>query len=236
MRARSVNDQRPASREPFTLPIRPKHRQIKLPYVNYVGAFLGQKYQIASLRLNKEHLDIYSVTDFTTGEAFEAQAFELCRLSERLYSSRKRRMRRLQRSTNFEDDVSQEGLRFLISRPPTHGAEKITCCPKEEPTATCQDDNNITESQFPSLGPPSDYGDSGSTSPVDCNSGIETYAKVVSKALPRSEPPCHDQVESTVDGFPISRKGSRQRERRQRRREDRRRKATYVNTESPATP
>ncbi|KAK2732296.1 hypothetical protein CKAH01_02242 [Colletotrichum kahawae] len=79
---------------------------------------IREKYRIQSLRVADECLDVYVVTD-RDGRYFGAQAFptvaEMPREREGLRNARRRRMKRIVRSSNFAGDFEHEGRRFLVS-------------------------------------------------------------------------------------------------------------------------
>ncbi|WYZ41435.1 hypothetical protein EsH8_V_000330 [Colletotrichum jinshuiense] len=81
--------------------------------------FISGTYQIQSHKLSDDYLDVYVVTD-TAGAQFEAQAFtpiaEMPREREGLCQARRRRMKRICRSPNFEGELEHNGRRFLLSR------------------------------------------------------------------------------------------------------------------------
>lgn len=79
---------------------------------------IGDKYQIKCRKpeVSDDYLDFYIVTN-TDGAQFEAQAFSaMPREREGLLQARRRRMKRIYRSDNFEDEFEYEGRRFLVSR------------------------------------------------------------------------------------------------------------------------
>ncbi|RYP54458.1 hypothetical protein DL768_000764 [Monosporascus sp. mg162] len=123
-------------------------KSMTLPYENYIGAVLNRKYRIALLCTNKDHLDIYSVTSWD-GVSFKAQAFKLSRHPDKLYSSRKRRVKRLKQSGNCTDDFEQGHSRYLISPGPP--AQKPRGQGAKQPAKPKQGDSS--EHQFPGLGP-----------------------------------------------------------------------------------
>lgn len=86
---------------------------LDIPYENFKGSILGGQYRLQHLRHQDDYLDIYSVTSLH-GLSFEAQAFSLSELSEKLLQARKRRIKRLLRSKNFVCEIRQAGKRFLI--------------------------------------------------------------------------------------------------------------------------
>jgi hypothetical protein len=74
---------------------------------------LGGTFQLQYLQYQEDHLDIYSVESLG-GLWFEAQAFSLSSLPEKLLEARKRRMKRIHQSRNFICEIEQAGKRFLI--------------------------------------------------------------------------------------------------------------------------
>ncbi|KAI0441360.1 hypothetical protein F4803DRAFT_563162 [Xylaria telfairii] len=52
------------------------------------------------------------------GTLCEAQCFKKCKLSDKLYLSRKRRIQRLKKSSNLMDEVDQKEVRIIVSRVP----------------------------------------------------------------------------------------------------------------------
>lgn len=202
-------------------------RTMNLPYENYLGAVLNQKYRILFLWTNKEHLGIYTVTSWD-GVSFEAQAFELCQLPDKLYLSRKRRLRRLKQSGNCTDDFKQGQSRYLISTASSQGAHHQG--DKSRPTRKPE---NFSEHQFPSLGPSDEYDNSQVMDWAPSNKRPKTYAEAASKSPPAKNSTHNNSRNTCVDDLPISRKGARQRERRQKRREERRLKTACLNGEQP---
>lgn len=87
-----------------------------------VGATLhgdDHEYLIQSLQIRDDYLDVYLVTRADNqDEHYEAQAFarDLPRENEGLCQARRRRMKRIFRSKNFEREIEHGGRRFLISR------------------------------------------------------------------------------------------------------------------------
>jgi hypothetical protein len=90
-----------------------KLMSLDIPYENFKGSILGGRFQLQCLRCQDDYLDIYSVTSLC-GLSFEAQAFSLSGLSEKLLQARKRRIKRLLQSKNFVCEIQQAGKRFLI--------------------------------------------------------------------------------------------------------------------------
>ncbi|KAK9774733.1 hypothetical protein SCAR479_08553 [Seiridium cardinale] len=92
---------------------------LDLPYENHIGAFIqGSKcqYQIASRCWEEaEDLLIFSVTCLH-GKQFEVQAFRTRDLPHKLYLARKRRFRRLQRSSSIHDECEQSEMKVVICR------------------------------------------------------------------------------------------------------------------------
>ncbi|RYP83081.1 hypothetical protein DL769_001466 [Monosporascus sp. CRB-8-3] len=121
---------------------------MSLPYENYIGAVLNRKYRITFLCTNKDYLDIYSVTSWD-GKSFKAQAFKLSRHPDKLYSSRKRRVKRLKQSGNCTDDFEQGHSRYLISSAPP--PQKLRGQGVKQPSKPNRNDSS--ENQFPGLGP-----------------------------------------------------------------------------------
>jgi hypothetical protein len=77
------------------------------------------EYRIQSLQIRDDYLDVYLVTRADNAdERYEAQAFaqDLPRENEGLCQARRRRMKRIFRSKNFESEIEHGGKRFLISR------------------------------------------------------------------------------------------------------------------------
>jgi hypothetical protein len=210
----------------------------EIPPENYLGVVLGDKYQITFQWPKKDHVGVYSVTSFCTGESFTARAFELCPLPDKLHMSSKKRVRRLRRSDKFEDEFRLGRSRFLISRLPAQENEKTPhrLCNGSGNGATANARDVSREWPHLQLGPSPDVSlspYSNGSKPYPTRSG--TYAEAVVSWTPASQmPSCRDDRPDTIDGFSISRKGYRQRARRQRRREERRRKAAYVNGEHVA--
>ena len=87
---------------------------LNIPYENFVGSVLGDRFQLQYLQSQEDHLDIYSVISFS-GLSFEAQAFSLSGISAKLLQARKRRMKRLHQSRNFVCEIEQAGKKFLIT-------------------------------------------------------------------------------------------------------------------------
>ncbi|RYP87663.1 hypothetical protein DL770_004742 [Monosporascus sp. CRB-9-2] len=123
-------------------------KSMSLPYENYIGAVLNRKYRITFLYTNKDHLDIYSVTSWD-GKSFNAQAFKLSRHPDKLYSSRKRRVKRLKQSGHCTDDFEQGHSRYLISSAPP--SQKLHGHVAKQPAKPKRKDSS--EHQFPGLGP-----------------------------------------------------------------------------------
>ncbi|CAM1506105.1 Fc.00g057460.m01.CDS01 [Cosmosporella sp. VM-42] len=105
---------------------------------NMVGDTLrgDHEYRIQSLQIRDDYLDVYLVTRAdrpnnsnikTSSEPYyyEAQAFacDLPRENEGLCQARRRRMKRIFRSKNFEQEIAHGGRRFLISRVQRNGKE-----------------------------------------------------------------------------------------------------------------
>lgn len=202
-------------------------RSMKIPYENYVGAVLNQKYRITFLWTNKEHLGIYTVTSWD-GVSFEAQAFELCQLPDKLYLSRKRRLRRLKQSGHCTDDFKQGQSRYLISTASSPGAHH-EAADKGRPTRKPE---NLSAHQFPSLGPSGEcdnpHAMEWAPSPHE---RPKTYAEAASRSPPVPDSPHNGSRSIRVDDLPNSRKGARQRERRQKRRELQRLKTACLDEE-----
>lgn len=77
------------------------------------------EYHIQSLQIRDDYLDVYLVTRADNqDEHYEAQAFarDVPRENEGLCQARRRRMKRIFRSKNFESEIEHGGRRFLISR------------------------------------------------------------------------------------------------------------------------
>ncbi|KAF3805341.1 hypothetical protein GCG54_00006284, partial [Colletotrichum gloeosporioides] len=79
---------------------------------------IGNKYRIQSRKITDDCLDVYIVTDID-GRYFEAQAFspvaEMPREREGLRNARRRRMKRIARSSNFAGELKHGGRHFLVS-------------------------------------------------------------------------------------------------------------------------
>lgn len=79
---------------------------------------IGNKYRVQSRKIADDCLDVYIVTDID-GKYFEAQAFspiaEMPRGREGLRNARRRRMKRIARSSNFAGEFEHGGRRFLVS-------------------------------------------------------------------------------------------------------------------------
>ena len=104
-----------------------------------VGATLhgDHEYRIQSHKIRDDYLDVYLVTRADSSNTdernksrsepyyYEAQAFarDLPRENEGLCQARRRRMKRIFRSKNFEQEIEHEGRRFLISRVQRNGKE-----------------------------------------------------------------------------------------------------------------
>ncbi|KAF4875751.1 hypothetical protein CGCSCA1_v005145 [Colletotrichum siamense] len=80
---------------------------------------IGGEYQIKSHQVSDDFLDVYVVTD-GNGTQFEAQVFapisRIPREREGLYQARRRRMKRIHRSSNFEAEFEHNGQIVLVSR------------------------------------------------------------------------------------------------------------------------
>jgi hypothetical protein len=197
----------------------------EIPPENYLGVVLGGKYQITFQYSKKEHVGVYSVKNLQTGKSSVARVFELCQLPDSLYLSSKRRVKRLRKSDNFEDDFRDGCSRYLIS---SHSRGLETPHPDQAPDENVKKVTPHDESKFV-------------RGPSPCHVSVKplsdrSWAEVVSRPSSLG-PACRNERSDTIDGFPVSRKGYRQRARRQKkRREERRRRATYVNGEHTATP
>ncbi|RYP21562.1 hypothetical protein DL765_002198 [Monosporascus sp. GIB2] len=101
-----------------------------------------------SKQSHRDYLDIYSVTSWD-GKPFKAQAFKLSRHPDKLYSSRKRRVKRLKQSGNCTDDFQQGHSRYLIS--PAPPPQKLRGQEVKQPAK--QNQNDSSDHQFPGLGP-----------------------------------------------------------------------------------
>lgn len=94
-----------------------------------VGATLhsqDHEYHIQSLQIRDAYLDVYLVKRGDSADAgHEAQAFatDLPRENEGLCQARRRRMKRIFRSKNFEQEIEVDGRRVLISRVQRNGKE-----------------------------------------------------------------------------------------------------------------
>lgn len=89
---------------------------VQLPRVNFVGAVIDGRYRVQRLKLQGDHLDVYSVTDVRHGNyPLEAQAFPLSCPMGKVLKSRMRRMKRIYRSSNFQRVFNLDGQKFLIS-------------------------------------------------------------------------------------------------------------------------
>lgn len=212
-----------------TLALRPKPKatskengsSLSLPYENYIGAVLGHNYRITSLWSEKDHLDIYAVTDFDE-ESFEAQAFTMRDLSEKMLESRKRRMKRLCRSENFVCEIRQAEKWFLVSRR-NHTRRQPSAVRKSDGMiANALDDDQIFPALVPALGSddiPSRPNSSLSESSRCSTASTSSYAEAAWKALERNRSPLRAE---RVGKISTTLKGSRQRKKRQRRRDERR--------------
>lgn len=98
------------------------HRFLNMNLEDMVGETLqgdDHEYRIKSLQIRDDYLDVYLVTRADNqDEHYEAQAFarDVPRENEGLCQARRRRMKRIFRSKNFESEIEHGGRRFLISR------------------------------------------------------------------------------------------------------------------------
>ncbi|KAF4931516.1 hypothetical protein CGCVW01_v000460 [Colletotrichum viniferum] len=80
---------------------------------------IGGEYQIKSHQVSDDFLDVYVVTN-RNGTQFEAQVFtpisKIPREKEGLYQARRRRMKRIHRSSNFAAEFEHNGQIVLLSR------------------------------------------------------------------------------------------------------------------------
>lgn len=87
---------------------------------------IGNKYRVQSRKIANDCLDVYIVIDID-GKYFEAQAFspiaEMPRGREGLRNARRRRMKRIARSSNFAGEFEHGERRFLVSDVRRNGKE-----------------------------------------------------------------------------------------------------------------
>ncbi|KAI0164973.1 hypothetical protein GGR57DRAFT_497843 [Xylariaceae sp. FL1272] len=89
------------------------------PFENYAGRVLeGQchKYRIKPQYQEDGDHAIFAAVRNHDQEPCEAQFFQKCPLPQQLYLSRKRRIQRLRKSSNFMEMVDQDDVRILVSR------------------------------------------------------------------------------------------------------------------------
>ncbi|KAI0451125.1 hypothetical protein F5B21DRAFT_488256 [Xylaria acuta] len=102
------------------------------------------KYQIKPSCLNDGDLVVIPAVSHD-GTPCEAQCFKKCKLPDKLYLSRKRRIQRLKNSNNLMAEVDQKGVRIIVSRVSARSApimdteakSQYTCCIEEFPPLCC---------------------------------------------------------------------------------------------------
>ncbi|KAI1174525.1 hypothetical protein F4777DRAFT_553466 [Nemania sp. FL0916] len=85
-------------------------------YLNTILKGQVHQYRIQRCLRDEGDLRILSVIRDHDKQPCEAQLFQKCQLPEKLYLSRKRRIQRLKRSSNFMDYMDQDNHRVLVTR------------------------------------------------------------------------------------------------------------------------
>ncbi|TRX93429.1 hypothetical protein FHL15_005704 [Xylaria flabelliformis] len=106
------------------------------------------RYDIKASCLDDGDLVIFSAIS-NDGTLCEAQCFKKCKLPDKLYLSRKRRIHRLRKSGNLMDEVNQKEVRILVSRVPEDTTRSCRKCPTMDTENKIQYTYSIKE--FPSL-------------------------------------------------------------------------------------
>ncbi|KAI0856488.1 hypothetical protein F4860DRAFT_492846 [Xylaria cubensis] len=86
------------------------------------------KYDIEANCLDDGDLVVFSAIS-NDGTLCEAQCFKKCKLPDKLYLSRKRRIQRLRKSSNLLHEVNQKEVRILVSRIPENTPRNCRKCP-----------------------------------------------------------------------------------------------------------
>ncbi|KAI0543491.1 hypothetical protein F4679DRAFT_106220 [Xylaria curta] len=106
------------------------------------------KYDIKASCLDDGDLVIFPAIS-NDGTLCEAQCFKKCKLPDKLYLSRKRRIQRLRKSGNLVDEVNQKEVRILVSRIPENAPRNCQRYPIMDTEAETRYTYSIKE--FPPL-------------------------------------------------------------------------------------
>lgn len=165
---------------------------------------------------------IFSVTCLHD-QPFEVQAFRICDLPHKLYLARKRRFRRLQRSSSIHDECEQSEMRIVVCRMFGGGGidrHRISHERRVKPSIM----RDFSEAEFPQLDSDIPKLPQGLH---PAQSG-RSFAEIVSEKK-RVLPNCPQEYLSTTH------KGAKQREKRRDAREQKRDHVTSHNTVSSTT-
>ncbi|KAJ2980647.1 hypothetical protein NUW58_g6888 [Xylaria curta] len=81
----------------------------------------AHRYYIKPSSLDEGDLVVFPAISYD-GALCEAQCFKKCELPRKLYLSRKRRIQRLQRSSNLMHELDEKDVKILVSRVPKNNA------------------------------------------------------------------------------------------------------------------
>lgn len=166
---------------------------------------VGGRFRVQRLKLQGEHLDIYSVTDLYQGNrTVEAQAVPLVCPMGKLQKSRVRRLKRIYRSHNFQCSFNLDGRKFVISHVARSEAEWANLVADIE--RHVDDGESDAGNDFPAL-PSQLHSESSFRAPGRASAaapGYLNYAEVATRG-------------QRLEAQSSTSKGTRQRRRRQRR-------------------
>ncbi|KAF4898385.1 hypothetical protein CGCF415_v010829 [Colletotrichum fructicola] len=144
---------------------------------------IGGEYQIKSHQLSDDFLDVYIVTD-ANGAQYEAQVFfpisEIPREREGLCQARRRRMKRIYRSSNFETEFEHNGRTVLVSRVQRNNKEWMDL--QSQVGGQPRYENMPLATDYPPLENAEPRSDNfQSSSPYSLGQTVPSYAKMATK-------------------------------------------------------
>lgn len=97
----------------------PDSDSLLIPYENFMGAILGSSFRFLGLDRSENHGDVYLLEGLNHSDnKYEAKAYILHGIPQKLYKYRIRNLKRLAGNCSFVCSVDQQGRKFVVTRRP----------------------------------------------------------------------------------------------------------------------
>ncbi|ERF70420.1 hypothetical protein EPUS_04698 [Endocarpon pusillum Z07020] len=178
----------------------PESDSLLIPYENFTGAILGSSFRFLGLDRSENHGDVYLLERLSPSDnKYEAKAYILHGIPQKLYKYRIRNLKRLAGNCSFVCSVNQQGRKFVVNRRP----KTVPAYPTPPSQLGAMGRRGTPEFQkaFPKLPKPGRPADCSFCVSFDLVPSKESLANHLEARIQTSEPTSRTKTDSLVDSI-----------------------------------